>query len=82
VDEMARFFRHADGSLYKVDDVRARLTQEERSVGPVKVQVPVIKLETLSGRELKPVPKLVPTPKPEVPTPAGEPVPPIEEPKL
>ncbi len=82
LDEMERFLRHADGSLYKVEDVRARLTQEERSVGPVKVQVPVIKLETLSGRELKPVPKPVPPAKPEVSKPVEEPVPPIEEPKL
>ena len=77
VDEMQKFFRHKDGELFKVEDIRSRLTEEERTVGPVKVKVPVIKLETLSGKEIprpQPAPKPDPVKTPPQPAPAAPPV--------
>jgi len=52
IDEMQRFLRHKDGTLFKVEDTRQRTVEEERQVGPVKVKVPVIRLETKDGKPL------------------------------
>jgi hypothetical protein len=74
---MQKFLRHKDGDIFKVEDVRSRLTEEERTVGPVKVKVPVIKLETLSGKEIprpQSAPKPDPVKTPPQPTPAAPPI--------
>jgi hypothetical protein len=78
VDEMRKFYRHADGDLYKVEDVRSKVVEEEVKIGEVTIKKQSIKLETKSGKPLA-EPKAQPkpaAPQPRVEPPKVEPLPP------
>ena len=74
VKEMQMFTHHDDGTLFKVEDTRTRIVEEERTVGGTKVKVPRAVLETKSGREIKPT-----STPPAPPQPEGKAVPPPPE---
>jgi len=63
VDEMKKFYEHADGTLFKVDDTRIKWVTETTEMAGIKVETKVQKLETKDGRPL-PAPVL---PKPIAP---------------
>ena len=85
IDEMNKFLRHKDGELFKVDDVRMKLIEEERDIAGVKVKIPRTVLETKAGKPLPEPkwpapPKVDPTaPKPEV-LPVTDPLQPVSVP--
>ena len=56
VDEARKFYEHADGELYKVEDVRTVTVMEKFKIGDQELTKPVSKLETKSGKALTPVP--------------------------
>lgn len=76
VREMEKFYRHENGELYKVEDVRIKTVEEEVTIGQVKLKKQVQKLETISGKPV-PAPKVAPKP-PAMKTepPKVEPLPP------
>jgi hypothetical protein len=76
VDEAQKFYRHKDGELYKVDDVRAKKVEEEIAVGDIKVKKTRIQLETKSGKPLPPSKWPSKPPQSGAETPKIEPLPP------
>ena len=67
IEEMNKFLRHKDGELFKVEDVRMKLIEEERDIAGIKVKIPRTVVETKSGKPLSP-PKWPAPPKPVEPT--------------
>ena len=94
VDEMKKFLRHGDGELFKVEDTRMKIVQEEQDIAGVKVKVPRTVVETKNGTSVAapkwpappkvdpaaPKPEALPATDPLQPPPATPPTPPAPAP--
>jgi hypothetical protein len=74
LDEMNKFLRHKDGELFKVEDTRMKLVEEEQTIAGIKVKVPRTVLETKNGSPVT-APKWPTPPKVEQPAPKADALP-------
>jgi hypothetical protein len=77
VDEMQKFLRHGDGELFKVEDTRMKIVQEEQDIAGVKVKVPRTVVETKNGTPVA-APKWPKPPKSDTPPTKAESLPAVD----